>query len=238
MEALLMEDQGQPGLNIVCEETTRPTKSKRKVKKYNKYEKRRAKERLAKKAIIQRIDQSKIDAKAVDMPTNDSEKEQDVEEEDVLVKEAEEEIEMIHEQPPPLTETQDTAMKSPSPSLQQPPAQASRKVHTETLKDEQERARYLAEFHARPMEMDHCSGATWTIAPSVESRHLFDSLQPSFDGLLPRITASLTKMGVEKPTLIQTRAIQALRNDINNNIFIQVKREVAKHSPIFFPFFR
>ena len=100
-----MEDQGQLGLNIVCEETTRPTKSKRKVKKYNKYEKRRAKERLAKKAIIQRIDQSKIDAKAVDMPTNDSEKEQDVEEEDVLVKEAEEEIEMIHEQPPPLTET-------------------------------------------------------------------------------------------------------------------------------------
>jgi len=43
---------------------------------------------------------------------------------------------------------------------------------------------------------------------------------------------------VEQPTLIQTRAIQALRNDINNNIFIQVKREVAKHSPIFFPFFR
>jgi hypothetical protein len=31
----LMEDQGQLGLNIVCEETTRPTKSKRKVKKYN-----------------------------------------------------------------------------------------------------------------------------------------------------------------------------------------------------------
>jgi hypothetical protein len=119
-----------------------------------------------------------------------------------------------------------------------PTQQASRKIHTDSLENEQERARYMAEFHARPMEMDRKSGASAAnmIRPSHESLHLFDnnsSKNNAFGGLHPRLISSLTKMGVTQPTIIQTRAIQALLSlqddKMDDTISLyKVKREVER----------
>jgi hypothetical protein len=125
---------------------------------------------------------------------------------------------------------QDEQQESPSvafeailkPQSRQP---KSRTVHsTDTLENEEERARYMREFHARPMEMDRRSGATaQIIAPSRESTHLFDQNNvDGFSSLHPRLHSSLVKLNITRPTIIQTRAIQSLQtNRHSRNLFIQ-----------------
>lgn len=105
-----------------------------------------------------------------------------------------------------------------------PQNKVSRKVHGDAslfLQDEQERARYMAEFHARPLEMDRRSGAVSQIVPSHESLHLFEANENEFQGLHTRLIASLHKMKVPRPTVIQTRAIRALQGSTRHNLFIQ-----------------
>ena len=224
METLLLETEGgQWGLNIVCEEHKKATKSKKKAKKYNKYEKRRAKARLAankgNEKSVETVHEPETKSKVVDSPTNTNENDQEVKERSIekIGNEIETSPNDAAQHGTPHKKVTD---KSPPPlSEQAPSTRRSRKVHTESLQNEEERARHMAEFHARPMEMDRRCGAVSSIVPSKESSHIFDSC--AFEGLHPRIITSLTKIGVQQPTLIQTRAVQALQTSKPHNLFIQ-----------------
>jgi len=227
MDALLME-KGQLGLNIVCEESSPLPKPKRKNKKFNKYEKRRAKARQAKGlvekkeevgGVVQKETQVRVDS------TNDNGEDQEVKKGSVEQEEpVEESVEQVEE---PAQQEQDVTVDTYTvlasiPQQQQEVLPKSRKIHQlDSLENDEERARYMAEFHARPMEMDRKSGAVASIAPSRESSHIFDSQQHVFGGLHPRLTSSVTKLGVKQPTIIQTRAIHALQTHPNANLFIQ-----------------
>jgi superfamily II DNA/RNA helicase len=67
--------------------------------------------------------------------------------------------------------------------------------------------------------MDRRSGAVSAIAPSRESAHIFDFDENPWKGLHLRIISSLSKLGMERPTVIQTRAINA--DTKRHNLFIQ-----------------
>lgn len=86
------------------------------------------------------------------------------------------------------------------------------------LKDEEERAKYMAEFHARPMELDRRSGARSTTIVSKESTHLFtnDTKNNSWESLnvYPRLVQTLRSDSfgnLEKPTTIQANTIRAFQ---------------------------
>ena len=86
------------------------------------------------------------------------------------------------------------------------------------IKEEEERAKYMAEFHARPMELDRRSGARTTTIVSKESTHLFtnDDKNNSWESLnvYPRIVQTLrspTFGNLENPTTIQLNTIRAFR---------------------------
>jgi ATP-dependent RNA helicase DDX31/DBP7 len=79
--------------------------------------------------------------------------------------------------------------------------------------DTEERSKYLAEFHARPMELDRRAGARSTIRASNESQHLFATARTwSQLGLHPRLVACVESQ-FKSPTTIQTRAIPAFAVD-------------------------
>ena len=86
------------------------------------------------------------------------------------------------------------------------------------LKEEEERAKYMAEFHARPMELDRRSGARSTTIVSKESSHLFtnDTKNNSWESLnvYPRLVQTLRSDSfgnLEKPTTIQANTIRAFQ---------------------------
>ena len=88
--------------------------------------------------------------------------------------------------------------------------------------DFDERAKYLAEFHARPLEMDRRAGRVIRrVTNGKSSRHLFEQ-QSSWDNLCatslhPRLlTAVKQAMGLEQPTLIQSRAMQTFFGNPEN----------------------
>jgi hypothetical protein len=75
----------------------------------------------------------------------------------------------------PTPTTTDSPAAAPVPTEPAPVIIPSRKKHNAaTLEDEEERAKYMAEFHARPLEMDRRSGAKAFCTPSRDSTHLFD----------------------------------------------------------------
>lgn len=77
----------------------------------------------------------------------------------------------------PEPTTTDTPVETPVVPSEPAPVVIipSRKKHNAaTLDDEEERAKYMAEFHARPLEMDRRSGAKAFCTPSRDSTHLFD----------------------------------------------------------------
>jgi ATP-dependent RNA helicase DDX31/DBP7 len=135
------------------------------------------------------------------------------------------------EEPSPLekeNETSESPTKGEEASNESPsipesiPEKDSRRRHQapqtedEKLKEE-ERAKYLAEFHARPMELDRRSGAKSSFMASLDSQHLFNiasdwkSLQ-----LHPRLINTLTtQFGMPQPTLIQTKAISVFQDHRN-----------------------
>jgi len=86
------------------------------------------------------------------------------------------------------------------------------------MNDEEERAKYMAEFHARPMELDRRSGARSTTIVSRESTHLFtnDVENNSWESLniYPRLVQTLQSPAfgnLQKPTTIQSNTIQAFQ---------------------------
>ena len=115
------------------------------------------------------------------------------------------------------------------------------------MNDEEERAKYMAEFHARPMELDRRSGARSTTIVSKESSHIFtnDNRSNSWESLniYPRLIRTLlspTFGNLEKPTTIQSNTIRAfqestfavIREDSkrNNTDGKKEKKNVLVHS--------
>lgn len=83
---------------------------------------------------------------------------------------------------------------------------------------DEERAKYMAEFHARPMELDRRSGARSTTIVSKESTHLFknDVKDNSWESLniYPRLVQTLQSPAfgnLQKPTTIQSNTIRAFQ---------------------------
>jgi ATP-dependent RNA helicase DDX31/DBP7 len=105
------------------------------------------------------------------------------------------------------------------------PVKASRRHRAQPKEDEVEQeedhAKYMAEFHARPMELDRRSGARSSIRISKASSHLFvadnwESLQ-----INSRLIQTLTsKFELAKPTSIQTKTIQVIQSSPKNNVLV------------------
>lgn len=101
----------------------------------------------------------------------------------------------------------------PSPPSQR--ASAHTKTKGKAVIAEEERAKYMAEFHARPRELDRRSGARSATIISRESTHLFidkndwQSLQ-----IHPRLIQAINSPqfgSLSRPTTIQSRTIQAFQ---------------------------
>ena len=94
----------------------------------------------------------------------------------------------------------------------------SPKDQQKTQKEREEHAKYLAEFHARPLELDRRSGAVMNSRnaknASFESQHLFQT-QSEWNSLKlhPRLIQTLTNHSyfqLNKPTTVQSKAIQTV----------------------------
>ena len=223
MTSFTQEQGGDLGLNIVYEEiaNTVPLKGK-KPKKRNKYERRREKSKRAtdkkEKAVTSAEERG---------PTNSISEE--IIEKSLTV----ESIEISTEQHPIASEEarmvpDDSPVEVQPKTLAEEPAAISnsRKIHkttTTTLEDNEERAKYMAEFHARPLEIDRRSGASSRIAPSKASTHLFqDESGCAQLGLHTRLTTCLTsRFHLERPTVIQQKSLLALENKADANLFVQ-----------------
>uniref|UniRef100_A0A7S4AWL8 ATP-dependent RNA helicase n=1 Tax=Pseudo-nitzschia australis TaxID=44445 RepID=A0A7S4AWL8_9STRA len=97
-----------------------------------------------------------------------------------------------------------------------------KKAGASQIDDDEERAKYMAEFHARPMELDRRSGARSATIVSTESAHLFttDAQNNSWESLniYPRLLQTLRSAAfdsLKKPTTIQLRTIRAFQESTN-----------------------
>lgn len=206
------------GLNIVYEEAIAkvPLKGK-KPKKRNKYEKRREKSSRATAAkqlpagepvLVSGVESSMESAINGEEETT------------AAIKDAVKPDETVELLPQiPVSEAEPISVEESANAN-------SRKSHkaVTSLEDDEERAKYMAEFHARPLEMDRRSGASSRIAPSKASTHLFQDSGGGCDtlGLHPRLTTCLTsRFLLERPTIIQQKALLALENKGDANLFVQ-----------------
>lgn len=212
-----MGDETEGFLNIVCEAPTVSAKAGvQKQRKRNKFEKRRERSRKAKRQQQQPPQQETSGSVAVaekqqhpqsektEAPTVDTKPENDAS--------VQEEV-----KPAAVTAQAEPAAATPAPLL--PLAPPSRKRRHVTEGDEEGRAKYMAEFHARPLEMDRRSGAKSTIAPSKDSQHLFDdSKLPLHPRLLRHVDANFT---MKQATSIQSTTWQQFFQHKDKNLFIQ-----------------
>jgi hypothetical protein len=237
MTSFTPDASGDLGLNLIYEEATSKAPQKgKKPKKRNKYERRREKSR---RVVGEKQVASTATATATATACEAQEPVRAATNEHMTV---EIEAEAITSGPAPIEEVEERTPAQPQPEsaeevflttneLPHPPDKpiteepaASRKTHkTTTLEDDEERAKYMAEFHARPYEMDRRSGASSRIAPSKASTHLFqDETGCAQLGLHARLTTCLTsRFHLERPTVIQQRALSALENKGDANLFVQ-----------------
>lgn len=87
-----------------------------------------------------------------------------------------------------------------------------------------DRAAYLAEFHARPLELDRRAGAVRRYEPSKASNHLFTT-ENSWEALSHVLhsrlqTAMCGSLDLSRPTLIQSKAIPEFSKTTTNNLFL------------------
>lgn len=119
-----------------------------------------------------------------------------------------------HKNPPSTTDTNLDNVENESETVQDDNVGSSNvDVNND---DDLEHAKYMAEFHARPMELDRRSGARTVIRVSKASSHLFQNDAATNDWkslslLHPRLIQSLeTKFGLMQPTNIQSRTIATI----------------------------
>lgn len=87
---------------------------------------------------------------------------------------------------------------------------------------EEDHAKYLAEYHARPMELDRRSGASAVTRVSKDSSHIFGVAQ-EWDSLVinARMTESLkTRFQLDRPTEIQAKSIRTFQDNPKNNVLV------------------
>jgi hypothetical protein len=241
----LIDDSGLDLLNIVCEERPeQPLHQPKKKRKNNKYERRRAKARQAKD---QAIGSSGTQERASSRPKETEEHEAREDGAAAVVGDSMARSGDDHDEPKDKrpSEQASTATddhgdsliisKAPSVSVQQqqslsstPQRPASRRIHVDHMEESTEaRAQYLAEFHARPAEMDRKSRAVSNFESSKDSQHLFEGDGgETFEslGLHSRLVAAVGSPklgGLSRPTHIQRKAIHALLHNPKSNLFIQ-----------------
>ena len=116
--------------------------------------------------------------------------------------------------PSPATPVAATIATTSVPQIQ------SRK-HRDLADNDEERANYMAEFHARPMEMDRRAGASGKYTTSKESLHLFENKKQL--PLHPKLLLQCQeKFNMKQATQIQTNTWEQFHsNDEKNNLFVQ-----------------
>ena len=126
----------------------------------------------------------------------------------------------------PVTPEESTK-NSPSDSDQpeEPVLAPSRRRRAAKEADAEEHAKYLAEFHARPMELDRRSGARNAFVVSQESKHIFDESTVkdwnSVKSLHPNLIKAVTnQLDLEKPTRIQLKSLQTFAENQTANILL------------------
>lgn len=91
--------------------------------------------------------------------------------------------------------------------------------------DAEERAKYLAEFHARPMELDRRAGQVVRKVTAKDSTHLFtEATEWDKAPLHSRIVAAIQSHNfkLQRPTVIQSKAIPAFfQDDQLHNVLLQ-----------------
>jgi primosomal protein N' len=229
------------GLNIVCEA---PIAANRngviKKNKKNKYEKRRERSRRAKsqgdsESIPSRPARSSNFAGPVPVDTNTdkplqrehpnppSYHQQEVNESEEQGSSDEETRKSENEALSIMPENKVSSSTTPlaTPTDVTPVTQVQSRKHRDLLENDEERANYMAEFHARPMEMDRRAGATGTYTASKESLHLFDTKKQL--PLHPKLLLQCqTKFNMKQATQIQSNTWKQFHaNDEKNNLFVQ-----------------
>lgn len=94
----------------------------------------------------------------------------------------------------------------------------------------EEHAKYMAEFHARPMELDRRSGARSAGGTSKDSTHLFVQDHKDWNalGLPPRLIQSMSsKFNLAQPTSVQSRTIQMVQDPANSEKNILIHSETG-----------
>ena len=128
--------------------------------------------------------------------------------------------------PPTSVKTENKEQETEGVEEQEEFIKPSRRRHhhhhndaTTNDKNSQEHAMYLAEFHARPMELDRRSGAHSRVVPSYDSKHLMDNNHQWTDlPLHPRLIQTMTQhFQLSQPTKIQTKAIITLLSSRNES---------------------
>jgi hypothetical protein len=221
------------GLNIVCDAPTVASATPTKAKKRNKYEKRREKAKRAKLIRQQHHVSFSADLPSVTL------KQQEGDESDRVPAE------------PHSTTGANLSQKLPQHAQHSPEhlslvnnsssltnSVVSRKQH-KSLQDEQERARYVADFHARPLEMDRKSGASSEIEPSLQSQHLFVQ-NGAAEAFLPNLHPKLEqvckeRMGMMQPTIIQCNTWARFFEKPMANLFLKSETGSGKTAAYLLP---
>lgn len=187
-------------LNIVAVPVESKTQTQKKKKIKNKYDKRRAKgvalkrqkelqNASGKKKVVDEVDSSKETV----------------------------------EEPSDTATTTSVPSSLPSDSIQSafehlPPSIIESTTPSILPDDAEQRAAYLAEFHARPYELDRRAEARTKVKPLRSSRHLWDSSAMEWSRWLhPRIASVLTgALQLSQPTRIQGVALELLLSKENH----------------------
>eukprot|EP00526_Cylindrotheca_closterium_P001265 CAMPEP_0113632462 /NCGR_PEP_ID=MMETSP0017_2-20120614/16874_1 /TAXON_ID=2856 /ORGANISM="Cylindrotheca closterium" /LENGTH=894 /DNA_ID=CAMNT_0000543021 /DNA_START=9 /DNA_END=2693 /DNA_ORIENTATION=+ /assembly_acc=CAM_ASM_000147 len=86
---------------------------------------------------------------------------------------------------------------------------------------EEDHAKYLAEYHARPMELDRRSGARAVTRVSKESSHIFVAQEWDSLDINARMTQALkSRFELNKPTGIQAKTIQTFQDNPKKNVLV------------------
>ena len=218
------------GLNIVAEpNAATPPKKKR---KNNKYERRR---RRAQQTRDRK--NNSPDATNQQPPTDAlaSADEESSRTEDVMDKALHSDSQLgvqvwqglANEEKIPLEESQSSVLTDKHKDASELLPIPSRQSNNTLPRDAAERAKYLAEFHARPLELDRRAGAVvlQKQLPSKESSHVFAKATEWHDfGLHQRLVNAITSspFSLKRPTVIQSRAIPAFfQNAGVHNMLLQ-----------------
>jgi ATP-dependent RNA helicase DDX31/DBP7 len=223
MEELLQEGDAF-SLNIVATPAAPKQTVVKKKLKNNKYERRRARAARARGETNNRDSWGKT----IESPA--SETQQDAVESEAKPEGSDKEPELVESE----SDDDESAVDLQGDHASVPQEKAVQK--RDSLQDPEERAKYMAEFHARPLELDRRFGATTKPAiTSKDSSHLFaTSAEWTANLLHPRLLNTLKTSGWTRPTTIQARTVPSFFNK-DDNVLIHSETGSGKTLAFFIP---